>query len=139
MAEIIQSHIHIDGPTNGTRLVKVTYALSFTPEEQGKVYKLGIALYGQDAAGDEEGAQPPQLIYNFKWGGFVSWPFKVITASAGIFGPFTEPRYVNRAVLNEDPGSGPAPLQVPNSDEVFALVSLSLDKRSDNTWEMASA
>jgi hypothetical protein len=139
MAEIVQSHIDIGGPTNGTRQVNVTYTLSFTPEEQGKVYKLGIALYGQDAAGDEEGAKPPRLIYDFKWGGFVSWPFKAITASAGIVGPSTESRYVNRAALNEDPGSGPAPLQQPYTDEVFALVSLSLDKRSDNTWEMVSA
>ena len=125
-----------NGPSATTRNVTVTGTLNFDAGDVGKAYRLGIAVFGEDKAGDNLPSGDPvgdDELYTFRWGSiFLKLPYRQVTvASAGPL-PFSEVRTLDAGLLDEDGGKvviGMADIHTPiystRSDEVYARASLS--------------
>jgi hypothetical protein len=125
----------------GNAQVSVEYSLHFNESEAGQHYMIGVKLFSEDRAGDQEGVHPSALLTEFMYwqpsthplGLSVKGPYKYITATAGTH-DMSDDKDVPWSILNEDPGStnpfpSGSPLkdffnQYPNNDEIFAKVTL---------------
>ena len=148
MAEVKNVVLAPITPVGADKLkVDVSYKLVFSPSEAGKKYKVAISLFGEDLPGDDEpaGIAPngPQPLYTFGYGlAPFTQKFKTITATAGEQGVVEPSREVDKAVLDEDPGVtsksvGGVVVKHPHADEIYAVVSLTGEGRS-NTFQVTA-
>ncbi|MCA1630806.1 MAG: hypothetical protein LC785_04565 [Acidobacteria bacterium] len=148
MAEVKNVVLAPITPVGADKLkVDVSYKLVFSPAEAGKQFKVSINLFGEDLAGDDEPAGPalngPQPIYTFSYGlAPATKKYKIITAVAGEQSVVESPREVDKGLLDEDPGITQELVQGvlikhPHADEVYAVVSLSGEARS-NTFQITT-
>ncbi len=145
MAQVQKVELDIQYPFSGQGTAQVTVRswLSFAPEDNGKDFKLSIALYGSDV-GEARNRDPmvtiygPRPLYIFRFG---VRDYTQIRGTVGVV-VHEEKREVAMAALDEDPGYVFTPLptppwtpqayaRTPYADEIYAVATLSSDGRSD--------
>ncbi|AMY08561.1 hypothetical protein LuPra_01764 [Luteitalea pratensis] len=148
MAEVKDVVLAPVTPVAGNKLkVDISYKLVFSPSEAGKKFKVAIDLYGETIAEDNEplvaNFQGPKALYTFSFGTLPQIrKYKLITAQAGELSVSEPSREVDKAVLNEDPGSKQILVAgqvdtIENADEIYAVVSVSSEARS-NTYQITT-
>lgn len=127
MAQVHKVELEIAYPASGsgTAHVEVRSWLAFTAEDDGREFKLRIALFGSDAGeGTPPGGKP---LYRFR---FPRRTFASIRAVPGIH-TRVDSVDLEMSVLDEDPGYSLGRVVAPLGDEVYAVASLSVEARSD--------
>ena len=139
MATISNPTLVLGQVTNNLREVTVSADVMFDRADEGKTYKLEIALFGEDKSGD---ALPPgdsvgdNLLYTFSWAAgpiFLTKAYKLYTVTRPGPVKLQEKRMVSVAALDEDAGVVlvPGPINghlipLPRKDEVYAQIKLSV-------------
>lgn len=153
MAEVRKCELKIEyfitGDPTKNAIVTVNCILAFTEGEAGKNYHLRIHLYGEDKPGDEQKGPLNTLnnipIFVFRFGNlpFALKDFKTVEAVPGEHS-YEFSQEVSMVVLDEDKGlkyfRKPAGSEDPQddlifkepfSDEIYAIVSISDEMRSE--------
>lgn len=129
MAEVQHVQLDIDYPATGSGVahVEVRSRLVFAAEDQGKDFALRIALFGSDSGEGtpQDAGSAPLHTFHFPRGDFVS-----IRAVHGTL-MRVDTVDLDMAVLDEDKGYSMGYILAPLGDEIYAVVSLSAEARSN--------